>query len=34
MTTGLLRRRAAGRTGLALFLNAGDPPLDVFRSSC
>ena len=23
--------RPAGRTGLALFLNAGDPPLDVFR---
>src|SRR5437763_9618585 len=23
--------RAPGRPGLALFLNAGDPPLDVFR---
>lgn len=28
---GFFAERAPGRPGLALFLNAGDPPLDVFR---
>jgi tryptophan synthase alpha chain len=31
MTAGFFADRAPGRPGLALFLNAGDPPLDVFR---
>jgi tryptophan synthase alpha chain len=29
--SGFFAQRAEGRPGLALFLNAGDPPLDVFR---
>ena len=29
--SGFFTERAPGRPGLALFLNAGDPPLDVFR---
>jgi tryptophan synthase alpha chain len=29
--SGFFAERAPGRPGLALFLNAGDPPLDVFR---
>jgi tryptophan synthase alpha chain len=31
MSAGFFADRAPGRPGLALFLNAGDPPLDVFR---
>lgn len=31
MTSGFFAERPPGRPGLALFLNAGDPPLDVFR---
>jgi tryptophan synthase alpha chain len=31
MSGGFFADRAPGRPGLALFLNAGDPPLDVFR---
>jgi tryptophan synthase alpha chain len=31
MSSGFFAERPAGRPGLALFLNAGDPPLDVFR---
>jgi tryptophan synthase alpha chain len=30
-SSGFFSDRAPGRPGLALFLNAGDPPLDVFR---
>jgi tryptophan synthase alpha chain len=30
--TGFFADRQPGRPGLALFLNAGDPPLDIFRS--
>ena len=31
MSSGLFADRPEGRPGLALFLNAGDPPFDVFR---
>ena len=31
MTSAFFSDRPAGRPGLALFLNAGDPPLDTFR---